>query len=108
MTKRRVVVTGMGIISPVGNTLKQAWDNIVNGVSGIAPITHFDSTDFSTKIAGEIKNFTGIDDPYEEPLAPELTLLAAEKTPDILAGEIISYLMDKGIISSPLHAVKQG
>ena len=57
MTKRRVVVTGMGIISPVGNTLKQAWDNIVNGVSGIAPITHFDSTDFSTKIAGEIKNF---------------------------------------------------
>ncbi len=57
MTKRRVVVTGMGIISPVGNTLKQAWDNIVNGVSGIAPITHFDTTDFSTKIAGEIKGF---------------------------------------------------
>ena len=57
MTKRRVVVTGMGIVSPVGNTLKQAWDNIVNGVSGIAPITHFDTTDFATKIAGEIKNF---------------------------------------------------
>lgn len=57
MTKRRVVVTGMGIISPVGNTLKQAWDNIVNGISGIAPITHFDTTDFSTKIAGEIKDF---------------------------------------------------
>lgn len=57
MTKRRVVVTGMGIISPVGNTLKHAWDNIVNGVSGIAPITHFDTTDFATKIAGEIKNF---------------------------------------------------
>jgi len=57
MTKRRVVVTGMGIISPVGNTLKQAWDNIVNGVSGIAPITHFDTTNFATKIAGEIKNF---------------------------------------------------
>ena len=57
MTKRRVVVTGLGIISPVGNTLKQAWDNIVNGVSGIAPITHFDTTDFATKIAGEIKDF---------------------------------------------------
>ena len=57
MTKRRVVVTGMGIISPVGNTLKQAWDNIVNGVSGIAPITHFDTADFATKIAGEIKDF---------------------------------------------------
>ena len=61
MTKRRVVVTGMGIISPVGNTLQQAWDNIVNGVSGIGPITHFDTTDFSTKIAGEIKNFEATD-----------------------------------------------
>jgi adenylylsulfate kinase len=49
--------------------------------------------------AGEIKGFTGIDDPYEEPLAPELVLLAAEKTPDILAGEIVSYLKNKGIIS---------
>ena len=57
MTKRRVVVTGIGIISPVGNTLKQAWDNIVNGVSGIAPISHFDTSDFAAKIAGEIKNF---------------------------------------------------
>ncbi|MCX7555031.1 beta-ketoacyl-ACP synthase II [Marinicella sp. S1101] len=57
MTKRRVVVTGMGIISPVGNTLKTAWDNIVNGVSGIGPITHFDTSDFSAKIAGEIKDF---------------------------------------------------
>ena len=49
--------------------------------------------------AGEIKGFTGIDDPYEEPLAPELVLLAAEKTPDILAEEIVSYLKNKGIIS---------
>ncbi len=49
--------------------------------------------------AGEIKGFTGIDDPYEEPVAPELVLQAAEKTPDILAGEIIIYLKDKGIIS---------
>lgn len=57
MTKRRVVVTGMGIISPVGNTLNTAWNNIVNGVSGIAPITHFDTTDFTAKIAGEIKDF---------------------------------------------------
>lgn len=50
--------------------------------------------------AGEIKGFTGIDDPYEEPHAPELTLLAAEKTPDILAGEIIDFLREKGIINS--------
>ena len=49
--------------------------------------------------AGEIKGFTGIDDPYEEPLAPELVLLAAEKTPDVLADEIILFLQDKGIIN---------
>ena len=48
--------------------------------------------------AGEIKGFTGIDDPYEEPLKPELVLFAAEKTPDILADEIIAYLKDKNII----------
>ena len=48
--------------------------------------------------AGEIKGFTGIDDPYEAPLNPELVLFAAEKTPDILADEIIVYLNDKNII----------
>ena len=50
--------------------------------------------------AGEIKGFTGIDDPYEEPLSPELVLSAAIKTPDVLAGEIISYLKSQGIISA--------
>jgi len=49
--------------------------------------------------AGEIKGFTGIDDPYEEPVSPELVLSAAEKTPDILADEIIIYLKYKGIIN---------
>jgi adenylylsulfate kinase len=50
--------------------------------------------------AGEIKGFTGIDAPYEQPLSPELVLLAAEKTPDMLAAEIISYLKSNGIISA--------
>jgi adenylylsulfate kinase len=49
--------------------------------------------------AGEIKGFTGIDDPYEEPLSPELVLSAATKTPDVLAGEIMTYLKSEGIIS---------
>ena len=49
--------------------------------------------------AGEIKGFTGIDDPYEEPKAAEVVLSAAEKTPDVLAAEIISYLRQKGIIA---------
>lgn len=48
--------------------------------------------------AGEIKNFTGIDDPYEPPSAPELILQAADKTPDVLASEVIDYLITQGII----------
>jgi 3-oxoacyl-[acyl-carrier-protein] synthase II len=58
MTKRRVVVTGIGIVSPVGNDLDSAWKNIVNGVSGIDRITNFDPVNSITKIAGEVKNFS--------------------------------------------------
>lgn len=57
MSKRRVVVTGLGIVSPVGNTLDAAWANIVNGRSGIAPITRFDASALSTRFGGEVKNF---------------------------------------------------
>jgi 3-oxoacyl-[acyl-carrier-protein] synthase II len=57
MAKRRVVITGMGIVSPVGNDLASAWDNIVNGRSGIGPITTFDASAFATRIAGEVRGF---------------------------------------------------
>ncbi|GAB2513627.1 beta-ketoacyl-ACP synthase II [Lysobacter humi (ex Lee et al. 2017)] len=57
MSKRRVVVTGLGIVSPLGNDLATTWDGIVNGRSGIGPITHFDATNFTTKIAGEVRDF---------------------------------------------------
>ena len=52
---RRVVVTGMGFITPIGNDLETVWSNMVEGVSGIGQITHFDTTNFDTKIAGEVK-----------------------------------------------------
>lgn len=55
--KRRVVVTGLGIVSPVGNDVQSAWDNIVNGRSGIDRITRFDASAFTTQIAGEVKDF---------------------------------------------------
>ncbi|MGL4985721.1 MAG: beta-ketoacyl-ACP synthase II, partial [Treponemataceae bacterium] len=54
---RRVVVTGLGCISSVGNTVDETWASIKAGKSGIAPITHFDTTNFKVKIAGEVKNF---------------------------------------------------
>lgn len=57
MAKRRVLITGIGILSPLGNDLASSWDGIVNGRSGIGPITHFDATNFATRIAGEVKGF---------------------------------------------------
>ena len=57
MSKRRVVVTGLGIISPVGNTIPEAWDNVIAGRSGIARITRFDPEPFASHMAGEVKGF---------------------------------------------------
>ncbi|OGI58435.1 MAG: beta-ketoacyl-[acyl-carrier-protein] synthase II [Candidatus Muproteobacteria bacterium RBG_19FT_COMBO_61_10] len=57
MTKRRVVITGMGIVSPLGNSVDQNWANIVAGKSGIDTITQFDATGFSCTMAGEVKDF---------------------------------------------------
>ena len=54
---RRVVVTGLGIVSPVGNNLKQTWDNIIAGKSGVVAIDKFDTADFSAKIAATVKDF---------------------------------------------------
>ncbi|MGA7179183.1 MAG: beta-ketoacyl-ACP synthase II [Thiobacillaceae bacterium] len=57
MSKRRVVITGLGLISPVGNSIKEAWDNILAGKSGINRITRFDPAPFASQMAGEVKNF---------------------------------------------------
>lgn len=67
--KKRVVVTGIGIVSPVGNTRESSWNAVIDGKSGIGKITHFDVKDCSAQIAGEVKNF----DPcftLETPLYP--------------------------------------
>ena len=61
MSKRRVVVTGLGLLTPVGNTVEESWKNIVAGKSGIAPITAFDASEFSTRISGSVKNFDPTD-----------------------------------------------
>ncbi len=57
MSRRRVVVTGLGCVSPVGNTVPEAWANLLAGKSGIDTITKFDPSNFSCKIAGEVRNF---------------------------------------------------
>ncbi|WP_407061792.1 beta-ketoacyl-ACP synthase II [Billgrantia zhangzhouensis] len=57
MMARRVVVTGLGLVTPVGNTVKESWESILAGKSGIAPIEHFDATGFNTRFGGSVKNF---------------------------------------------------
>ncbi len=57
MSKRRVVVTGMGMLSPVGNNVKTAWENILAGNSGIGPIEHFDVSDFAVRFGGSVRDF---------------------------------------------------
>jgi 3-oxoacyl-[acyl-carrier-protein] synthase II len=57
MELKRVVVTGLGALTPIGNTIPEFWDNLLNGVSGAGPITSFDTEKFKTKFACELKNF---------------------------------------------------
>lgn len=56
MSRKRVVVTGLGMVSPLGNTVEETWHGIVNGKSGVAPITHFDVSAFSTQFSASVKN----------------------------------------------------
>ncbi|WP_066630828.1 beta-ketoacyl-ACP synthase II [Labilibacter marinus] len=61
MELKRVVVTGLGAITPLGNSVEELWKNLVDGVSGAAPITRFDATNFKTKFACEVKNYNSND-----------------------------------------------
>lgn len=61
MELKRVVVTGLGALTPIGNSVDEYWDNLVNGVSGAAPITHFDAEKFKTQFACELKGYNPLD-----------------------------------------------
>jgi len=61
MGKKRIVITGLGALTPIGNNIKEYWENLIKGVSGAAPITHFDASQFKTTFACEIKNFNVTD-----------------------------------------------
>ena len=55
--KKRVVITGMGAVTPIGNNIKEIWESLKNGKGGIGKITRFDASDYPVNIAGEVKNF---------------------------------------------------
>ncbi len=61
MAKRRVVITGMGVVSPVGNNVQDTWEALLNGKNGAAPITLFDTSEYDTKFACEVKNYDPLD-----------------------------------------------
>ena len=61
MEKKRVVVTGLGLITPLGIGVEESWDGLVGGRSGIGRITQFDASQFPTQIAGEVKGFNAED-----------------------------------------------
>ena len=62
MDRKRVVITGLGTLTPIGNTVKETWDSLLEGRSGIGPITHFDASEFITRFAGEVKGFDPVAD----------------------------------------------
>ena len=84
---RRVVVTGMGILSPVGNTLDAAWEALLAGRSGTGPITRFDAEGFASRIAGEVHGFDPRDrlEPKEARRTDRFIQLAVAATQDALA-----------------------
>ena len=55
--ERRVVVTGVGLITPIGNNVAENWSSLLEGRSGIGPITHFDASQYPSRVAGEVKGF---------------------------------------------------
>ena len=57
MQRKRVVVTGLSALTPLGNTLSESWENLLSGKSGIGPITRFDVSEYASRIAGEVKGF---------------------------------------------------
>lgn len=102
MSRRRVVVTGLGIVSPVGNTVDDAWANIVAGHSGITGISKFDASVFASRIAGEVKNF----DVAQYLSAKEARRMDIFIHYGLAAG--IQAIKDAGLEAKPLNAERIG
>lgn len=102
MSKRRVVITGLGIISPVGNTVEQAWSNILAGKSGITRITRFDASAITSQIAGEVKDF----DITQYISAKEARRMDVFIHYGLAAG--IQAIKDSGIVVTPENAERIG
>lgn len=102
MSKRRVVVTGMGMLSPVGNTVESSWKSLLAGQSGISLIDHFDTTNFATKFAGLVKDFNS-EDYFSRKEARKMDLFIQY---GIVAG--IQAMQDSGLEVTEANATRIG
>jgi 3-oxoacyl-[acyl-carrier-protein] synthase II len=102
VTRRRVVVTGLGIVSPVGNSVQEAWSNVVAGKSGVTAITRFDASRLSSRIAGEVKQF----DAAQYMSAKEARRMDVFIHYGIAAG--VQAWKDAGITVTPENAERMG
>jgi len=100
MNPRRVVVTGLGALTPIGNTVSDYWDGLVNGRSGAAPITYFDASEFKTQFACELKNFDANDffDRKEARKLDRFAQYAIVSSDEAIADAGITDQIDKGRI----------
>jgi len=99
---KRVVITGIGVLSPVGIGIEENWQNLINGRSGIGPVTRFDATAFSSRIAGEVKGFNPSD---------FMTEKISKRVDDFVRLGIAAAKMsieDSKLISKPEHAHRYG
>ena len=103
MTQRRVVVTGLGCVSSVGNNVKDAWDSVKNGKSGITNITLFDASKHLVQIAGEVKNFKIDEYGVDRKLARKMNRLGK-----FLLGASIEAVRDSGIPEDQIGKEKAG
>lgn len=102
MAKRRVVVTGLGMLSPLGHSAEETWTNVLAGRSGIGEITHFDCSNYSTRFAGEVKDF----DPFQYIEKKETKKMDRFIQLGIAAGK--QALADSGLVIDESNASRVG
>lgn len=91
ISNRRVVISGMGVVSPVGNDVTTFWQNLTAGVSGIVPITHFDASKFDCRIAGEVRNFE-----EKKAFESDKTWKRTDRFVHLAAGAALEAMLDSG------------
>lgn len=103
MSRKRVVITGLSALSSLGSTYRESWDNLLAGKSGIAPITHFDASEYASRIAGELKGFSA-----EDYGIPAKQVRRMDRFVQIAVASAIMLMEDSGFIINEKTAPRTG